>query len=147
MKLSFIFTVQVTQCPDVKTSCLWIKSNLNKSELQYFWKTFKKEIFGGLHRLILACQMSFVTSVVKWRHCLFFKKYMIVKYCNITEEMKMHKGKTDSKKSKKPKIYYVLWRQKRSLRTHLWSTGICNMVSKLHLFINWLNINKINLFR
>ena len=56
------------------------KKPFDQKRLQNFQRMFSKEKFLGLRRLTLKYPTSFMTSLVRFHHCLLFKGFLIVIY-------------------------------------------------------------------
>ena len=66
--------------------------------------------------------------------------------CNIPKKRTRIRKKLAEKQSREQKRYWVIWRQRRFFCACLWLNGIWNMAWVLQRFINWWNINQVNLF-
>ena len=71
----------------------------------------KGKVFG-FAQIDIEVPTSFMTSLVRWLHCLLFKIYLIVIYLK-----KCIRKKLAEKQSRKQKSYWLLKRQKRSFCT------------------------------
>ena len=52
----------------------------DQKRITNFLKDVLKGKFSGLRRLISRYPTNFMTSLVRWRHCLLFKRYLIIIY-------------------------------------------------------------------